>query len=63
MPEYTAAVSLTTMYQPFYEVGREAARLLIERTSQSERQTLFQDIALPVHLVPRGSTSKPSERI
>ncbi len=63
IPEYTAAVSLTTMYQPFYEVGREAARLLIERTSQTERDTVLQDIALPVHLVARGSTSEPSVRI
>lgn len=62
IPEYTAAVSLTTVYQAFYEVGSEAARLLIERSSQSEaeRRVDIRDIALPVHVVPRGSTAKPS---
>lgn len=63
MPEYTAAVSLTTVYQAFHEVGREAARLLIERSGQTaeERRGDVRDIALPLQLVPRGSTAKPTK--
>jgi GntR family transcriptional regulator of arabinose operon len=58
MPEYTAAISLTTVDQPFFEVGREAARLLGERTRQTTKERLNcpQEVCLPVRLVPRGST-------
>jgi len=59
MPDYTAAVSLTTIDQPFFEVGREAARLLCKRVraASSDRFRSPQDIVLPVHLEIRGSTS------
>jgi len=59
MPDYAEAISLTTIDQPFIDLGREAARLLCERTQQtsSERLKSPRDIILPVHLVIRGSTS------
>ncbi len=58
MPDYTAAISLTTMDQPFFEAGREAARLLCERAHQTREERLAspQDVVLPVSLVVRGST-------
>jgi GntR family transcriptional regulator of arabinose operon len=58
MPEYMAAISLTSVDQPFFEMGREATRLIGERTRQTTRERLRipQDICLPVNLVARGST-------
>jgi DNA-binding LacI/PurR family transcriptional regulator len=62
MPDYTAAVSLTTVDQPFSDVGREAARLLCERARQTPSEWLRspQDVVLPVRLVVRGSTASGS---
>ena len=58
MPQYAAAISLTTMDQPFFAMGQEAAKLLADRTRQtrSERLRLPKDISLPMKLVVRGST-------
>ncbi len=57
MPDYMAAISLTSVDQPFFEVGREAARVIGERTRQTQQERLSspQDICLPVKLVIRGS--------
>lgn len=57
MPEYASAISLTTVNQPFYQMGLEASRVLIERIRQknSDRLTAPLDICLPVDLVVRGS--------
>jgi len=56
-PEYTNAISLTTVQQPFYQMGLEAARVLIERIRQTNADRLRAplDVALPVSLVVRGS--------
>jgi len=56
-PEYASAISLTTVHQPFYEMGLEASRVLTERIRQknSDRLTAPLDISLPVRLVLRGS--------
>jgi GntR family transcriptional regulator of arabinose operon len=56
-PEYASAISLTTVHQPFYKMGLEASRVLIERIRQrnSDRLTSPLDICLPVDLVVRGS--------
>jgi DNA-binding LacI/PurR family transcriptional regulator len=58
MPDYMAAIALTTVDQPFADVGKEAARLLCERAHQSSADRLRspRDIVLPVKLVVRGST-------
>jgi len=59
MPDYAAAISLTTIDQPFTDLGREAASLLCERahSTYAERLRTPRDIVLPVRLVVRGSTS------
>lgn len=59
MPEYTHAISLTTIDQRFFDAGQEAARLMCKRIHQSASVRLHspQDIVLPVQLVVRGSTA------
>ena len=57
-PDYTAAMTLTTVDQNFSNAGFEAAKILSERTIQplSERIRLSRDVALPVHIIAREST-------
>jgi GntR family transcriptional regulator, arabinose operon transcriptional repressor len=58
MPDYAEAMTLTTIDQPFSEVGKEAARLLVSRVHQTAQERLKkpEDKILPVKLVVRGST-------
>lgn len=58
MPEYANAISLTTVDQPFFTVGVEAAKLLSHRVRQTTHDRLRAptEICLPVNLVIRGST-------
>jgi LacI family transcriptional regulator len=54
--------ALTTVRIPQYDIGREAARLLLERIGNSADQTAKQ-ILLPVSLIVRASTAPaPGER-
>lgn len=57
MPEYGSAISLTTVDQPFYKMGLEAARVLTERVRENSNDRLRTplDICLPIELVIRGS--------
>ena len=48
--------ALTTVRVPQYEMGREAARLLVEQLGGNET---VQHLVLPVELVVRESTSRP----
>lgn len=48
--------ALTTVRIPQYEIGLEAARLLIERASQ-DAEALAKQVLLPVSLVVRSSTA------
>jgi DNA-binding LacI/PurR family transcriptional regulator len=54
---------LTTVHQPFYQMGRRAARLLHQRIEQgaSAERLPRQHILLPTRLVVR-STSGPAAR-
>ncbi len=63
MPEYTNAISLTTIDQRFFDAGQEAARILCKRIHQptSVRMHSPLDIVLPVRLVVRGSTAGANE--
>lgn len=58
IPDYAEAMTLTTVDQPFYEAGRMAGRILLERAGQSAaaRSHSPYDIAIPVSLVVRGSS-------
>ena len=51
--------ALTTVRVPQYEMGREAARLLVE---QLEGAPEVQHLVLPVELVVRDSTTQPPDR-
>jgi LacI family transcriptional regulator len=51
--------ALTTIHIPQYEVGREAARMLIERIN-AESDAPAKSVLLPVELVVRGSAAAPS---
>jgi DNA-binding LacI/PurR family transcriptional regulator len=57
IPDYMSAISLTTMDQPFYQMGVEAGRLLSERTRQAsvDRLRMPRDICLQMSLVARRS--------
>ncbi|AIE84520.1 GntR family transcriptional regulator [Fimbriimonas ginsengisoli] len=59
IPDYTEAMTLTTVDQPFYEVGTAAARILIDRMGQStpERLRAAHDITIPVRLIVRASST------
>ncbi len=50
--------ALTTIHIPQYEVGREAARMLIERIN-AKTDVPAKSVLLPVELVVRGSTAAP----
>ena len=58
IPDYAEAMTLTTIDQPFYEAGKIAGRILLERAGQTASQRLQKpyDIAIPVSLVARGSS-------
>ena len=59
LPNYMDTLDLTTVEQPFEEVGRRAGELLRERLD-SDRSYLTgkrQQIELPVHLIVRNSSS------
>lgn len=60
MPDYTEAMALTSVDQPFFELGEAAARILIDRTAQTpvERLRNHHDITIPVKLIVRGSSAK-----
>ena len=59
MPEFSDAMALTTIHQPFTEMGGAAAKILIQRVGHSIGQRLGEpyDVVIPVSLVNRGSTS------
>ena len=61
MPDYVRAMSLTTVDQPFAEVGAMAAKLLLERTAgaSAERTRRPRDVTVPVSLVVRQSSTHP----
>ena len=63
MPHYTEAMALTSVNQPFFEMGQTAANILVERVGQTtaERLRLPHDIKIPVELVVRGSTGRSIE--
>jgi DNA-binding LacI/PurR family transcriptional regulator len=58
MPDYADAMALTTVDQPFFELGQSAVNILLERLGQStaDRMRATHDIEIPVQLVVRGST-------
>jgi GntR family transcriptional regulator of arabinose operon len=57
LPHYLGAMGLTTVSQPFEEVGRTVGRVLLSRLSEPPLRTnVFQQIDIPVHLIVRGST-------
>ncbi|MGH3243748.1 MAG: LacI family DNA-binding transcriptional regulator, partial [Spirillospora sp.] len=49
--------ALTTVHVPHYEIGAEAARMLLERLADPGLPR--KSITLPVSLVVRGSTARP----
>jgi len=59
-PDYTNAMSLTSVDQPFFDMGHTAARLLVDRIGQvaSERIQAPRDVEIPVHLVVRSSSGR-----
>jgi GntR family transcriptional regulator of arabinose operon len=59
MPDYGEAMALTSVHQPFEELGRRAATTLLERLGESgdERLRETRDIKIPVRLVVRKSSS------
>lgn len=55
MPDYLHAMALTSVDQPFIEMGRKAAEILLERVGQSseERMRDPRDVSIPTQLVVR----------
>ncbi|RYG43877.1 GntR family transcriptional regulator [bacterium] len=58
MPNYTEAMALTSVDQAFFELGRAAAGILLDRIGQStpERLKETRNITIPVKLVVRKSS-------
>lgn len=58
MPDYGEAMALTSVHQPFEELGRRAATTLLERLGQpiEDRLKSARDITIPVQLVVRKSS-------
>ncbi len=56
----TALPPLTTIAKPKYEIGVEAARLLLARLEMGD-EIPIQSVRLPCELVVRGSTAPPAE--
>jgi len=52
---------LTTVQVPQYQMGREAARLLLEELGEEEPSLRGRSVQLPSHLVVRGSTAPPPD--
>lgn len=50
---------LTTVKVPQYQMGREAARLLLEELGEDAGSLRGRSVQLPSHLVVRGSTAAP----
>jgi DNA-binding LacI/PurR family transcriptional regulator len=63
LPDYVNALALTSVDQPFYELGQAAARILVERVGQTESERLRSphDIEIPVRLVVRSSTQPAAD--
>ncbi|MGV3613758.1 MAG: GntR family transcriptional regulator [Fimbriimonas sp.] len=59
IPDYVEAMELTSVDQPFYELGQAAATTLLERLGQStpERLAAPRDLTIPVRLVVRRSSA------
>lgn len=51
---------LTTVAVPHHQIGVEAARMLLELFHESDRPT--RSVLLPLSLVVRGSTARPTDR-
>jgi len=47
---------LTTVEQPSYEIGKIAAKLLMEQINDSKEDFVAKFIVLKTHLIVRGST-------
>ena len=64
MPDYTEAMALTSIDQSFFEMGRAAAHILIERIHQTDKERIEhpRDITIPVSLVERSSSSRHVSR-
>ncbi|RYG30951.1 LacI family transcriptional regulator [bacterium] len=62
MPNYTEAMALTSVDQPFTELGRAAAGILLDRVGQAPHERLKEtrDITIPVKLVVRKSSVSAS---
>lgn len=58
MPDYGVAMELTSVHQPFEELGRLAATMLLERVGQPVEQRVGEsrDVTIPVRLVVRRSS-------
>lgn len=59
VPDYTEAMALTSVDQPFHELGQAAANILVGRAGQAASERLRDplDITIPVRLVVRGSSN------
>ena len=57
---YLDVMGLTTMAQPFRELGRSAGALLLQRLSEplADRDRVHRDIRIPMNLVPRKSSGR-----
>jgi GntR family transcriptional regulator of arabinose operon len=64
MPDYAEAMALTSVDQPFYEMGQTAATMLLERVGQAFEDRLrdVRDVTIPVRLIERQSSS-PRRRV
>lgn len=60
IPEYNNAVALTTVNQPYRELGRRAAQILVDMLG-SEKQEIVK-LYLPAELIVRESTKPPKPR-
>jgi GntR family transcriptional regulator, arabinose operon transcriptional repressor len=60
LPDYVSAMALTSVDQPFYELGQAAAKILVDRIGHptSERIQAPREVEIPVKLIVRGSTSQ-----
>ena len=59
MPDYAEAMALTSVDQPFFQVGQTAATILLERLGQPAEERLRnpRDLTIPVRLVVRSSSA------